>query len=138
MELNAYFEQNRGIGVLATADADGHVDAAIYARPHMMEDGLLALIMRDRLSRQNLLSNPHAAYLFIEQGPGYQGKRLFLTRVREEHDSPLLETLCRRKADRDAEPAPTRRFLVFFRIDRVMPLIGVGEPLGEEQTTAMD
>jgi hypothetical protein len=39
--------------------------------------------MRDRLSHSNLLSNPHAAYLFIEDGPGYKGKRLYMSMVRE-------------------------------------------------------
>ena len=95
MELKAYFEQTRGTGVLATADAAGNVNAAIYSRPHFMDDGTLALIMRDRLSHENLQSNPHATFLFVENGPGYRGKRLYLRRVREEKDSELLYTLKR-------------------------------------------
>jgi nitroimidazol reductase NimA-like FMN-containing flavoprotein (pyridoxamine 5'-phosphate oxidase superfamily) len=95
MELKDYFESTKGVGVMATADGDGRVDAAIYARPHFMGDETLAFIMRDRLTHHNLQSNAHATFLFIEDGPGYKGKRLFLTKVREEQDSELLHSLRR-------------------------------------------
>jgi hypothetical protein len=123
MDLKQYFEKTKGTGVLATADADGKVDAAIYARPHFMEDGTLAMIMRDRLTRHNLQSNPHAAFLFIEDGSGYKGKRLFLTKVREEKDTELLHSLRRRQYPDDKAEA---KFLVFFKLDKELPLIGAG------------
>ena len=123
MELKDYFESTKGVGVLATADADGKVDAAIYARPHFMEDGTLAVIMRDRLTHHNLQSNPHAAFLFIEEGPGYKGKRLFLTKLREEQDSELLHSLRRRQYPNDKAEA---KFLVFFKLDKELPLVGSG------------
>ena len=93
MELKEYFENTQGIGILATADGDGKVDAAVYARPRLMEDQTLAFIMRDRLTHHNLQSNSHAMYIFFENGPGHKGKRLFLTKVREEKDTELLESL---------------------------------------------
>ena len=65
MTIKEYFDTTKGLGILSTADSDGKVDAAIYARPHFMEDGTLAFIMRDRLSHHNLQSNPHAVYLFV-------------------------------------------------------------------------
>ncbi|UCD81147.1 MAG: pyridoxamine 5'-phosphate oxidase family protein [Desulfobacterales bacterium] len=124
MNLKEYFDTTRGLGVLSTADSDGNVDAALYARPHMMEDGTVALIMRDRLSHHNLQSNPHATYLFKEEGPGYRGKRLFLSRVREEQNTERLESLRRRKsAYRNGED----RFLVFFKVDKELPLVGDGK-----------
>jgi hypothetical protein len=123
MELKDYFENTKGVGVMATADADGKVDAAIYARPHFMEDGTIAMIMRDRLTHHNLQSNPHAAFLFIEDGPGYKGKRLFLTKVREEQDSELLYSLRRRQYPNDKEEA---KFLVFFKVEEELPLVGAG------------
>jgi len=126
MELKSYFETTEGIGVLSTADKNGKVDAAVYARPHIMEDGTLAVIMRDRLTHENLKSNPHAAYLFMEKGPGYSGKRLFLTKVREEKDSELLYSLRRRTYSPEKDRRDSR-FLVFFHIDKVLPLIGPGE-----------
>jgi hypothetical protein len=43
--LKAYFENTEGSGILATADSSGKVDAAIYSRPHFLEEGTLAFIM---------------------------------------------------------------------------------------------
>ena len=121
MQLKQYFENTKGLGVLATADGDGKVDAAVYARPHCMEDGTLAFIMRDRLTHSNLQTNPHATYLFVEEGAGFKGTRLFMTKLREEKDSELLERLKRRKYDDDDQ---VNKFLVFFRLDQQLPLVG--------------
>ena len=124
MDLKEYFENTKGLGVLATADADGKVDAAVYARPHFMEDGSIAMIMRDRLTHHNLQSNPHAVYLFHEDGPGYKGKRLFITKVREEQDTELLESLRRRQYLDEKDES---KFLVFFKLDKELPLVGAGK-----------
>jgi hypothetical protein len=124
MDIKAYFENNQGTGVLSTADEAGKVNGAIYARPHVMDDGTLAFIMRDRLSHHNLQSNPHAAYLFIEDGPGYKGKRLYLKKLREEQDTDLLESLKRRKYAKESTEA---KFLVFFELTNELPLIGEKE-----------
>ncbi len=123
MDLKEYFNDTKGVGVLATADGEGKVDAAIYARPHFMEDGTLAVIMRDRLTHHNLQSNSHATFLFIEDGPGYKGKRLFMTKVREEENTELLYSLRRRHYPDDKDEA---KFLVFFKLDKELPLIGAG------------
>jgi hypothetical protein len=126
MDLKAYFSDISGMGVLATADAGGRVDAAVYSRPHVLEDGTLAFIMPDRLTHANLQSNPHAAYLFREETPGYKGVRLFLTRLREEENSDLLRDL--RRGPHAGEPgdADDPRYLVIFQVDRILPLIGAG------------
>jgi len=124
MDIKEYFENTEGSGILATADSEGKVDAAIYARPHFIEDGTIALIMRDRLTHHNLLSNSHACYMFIEKGPGYKGKRFFLTKVREEQDSELLQSLRRRQYINEKDEA---KFLVFFKIDKELPLVGTGK-----------
>ena len=124
MDIKEYFENTEGSGILATADSEGKVDAAIYARPHFIEDGTIALIMRDRLTHHNLLSNSHACYMFIEKGPGYKGKRFFLTKVREEQDSELLQSLRRRQYINEKDES---KFLVFFKIDKELPLVGAGD-----------
>ena len=111
MNLKQYFDNVKGLGILSTADSDGKVDTALYARPHFMEDGTMAFIMRDRLTYHNLQSNGNATYLFKEEGPGYRGKRLYLTKVREEQNSELLESLRRRKS---TDGNGDVRFLVFF------------------------
>jgi hypothetical protein len=124
MNLKAYFEGTRGTGVLSTADDSGKVNVAVYARPHVMDDGSLAFFMRDRLSYAYLSSNPHAAYLFREEGPGYKGVRLHLSKIREESDPAAAEALRRRCKVDDPDAI---RHLVFFKIDKQLPLIGAGE-----------
>lgn len=127
MELKKYFENTKGVGVLSTADTEGKVDAAIYSRPHIFEDGTVAFIMRERLTHHNLLSNPHAVYLFMEHGPGYRGRRLFLTKIREEEETELVHKLHRRCTSPEEEAAKGPKFLVVFRLDNELPLIGAGE-----------
>ena len=121
--LKKYFETTSGIGILSTADDNGKVDAAVYARPHIMEDGTLAFIMRDRLTHKNIRENPHATYLFVEDGPGYRGKRLFMTMVREEVESELLYELRKRRYPPEKDRRETK-FLVFFELVEELPLIG--------------
>jgi hypothetical protein len=61
--------------------------------------------------------------LFVENGPGYKGKRLFLTKEREEQDSELLAQLRKREYIDEKEES---KFLVFFNISKELPLIGEG------------
>ncbi len=119
--LKEYFDNTKGMGVIATADREGKVNMAVYSRPHFLEEGSLSFIMRDRLTHHNLRSNPHAAYLFVEEGPGYKGKRLHLTKVKEEENSERIQTLARRHYTKEMEGS---RFLVFFKVDKVLPLVG--------------
>lgn len=125
IDLAKYFESAKGRGVLATADAHGRVDAAVYAKPKIIDEGTVAFIMRDRLTHANVGSNPYASYLFMEDGSGgYEGIRLFLTKVSEEEDSERLYAL-RRKDHNEIEESREERghlFLVTFKVDKVLPL----------------
>jgi hypothetical protein len=123
MQLSEYFEKTKGRGIMSTADSTGHLTAAIYAKPHFLEENSVAFIMADRLTHQNLQSNPHAVYLFMESGEGYAGKRLYLTKTKEEKNSPLIEQIRRRESCSE-EYQKKDRFLVYFTIDRTLPLIG--------------
>jgi hypothetical protein len=125
MDLKSYFGNKNGLGILSTANYDGQVDAAVYSRPHVLDDGTVAFIMRDRLTHHNLQTNPHAAYLFKEQGDGYKGKRLFLTMINEEKESEKLYQLRRRSYPLGKERRETK-YLVFFNVDKILPLIGPG------------
>jgi hypothetical protein len=110
---------------MSTADADGRITAALYSRPHFMDDGSVAFIMADRLTHINIRSNPRAVYLFMESGRKYAGRRLYLTMTKEEENSPLIESLRRRQTSPvDEEYQKKNRYLVYFRIDSVLPLVG--------------
>lgn len=130
MDLNEYFAHQRGTGILATADEQGRVDAAVYARPHVMQDGSLAMIMRDRLTHKNLQENPYAAYLFLEDAPGHQGIRLFLKKIREDANPELIQSMTRRSLTAAEDKAKGPKFLVYFQVEKVLRLIGGEEPEG--------
>jgi len=125
MNLSEYFEQVKGIGILATADAEGKVNVALYSRPHFMDDGTVAFIMSQRLTHENIKTNPWAAYLFIESKEGYSGKRLYLKKVREEQNEQMVDEIRRKR-----EHLPSKvgvRYIVYFKVENVLPLIGSGE-----------
>jgi hypothetical protein len=124
MDMHEYFENTAGRGILATAGGDGRVDAAIYSIPHILEDGAVAFIMRERLSHQNVQENPQAAFLFIETGPGFGGVRLFLRKIKEETDSAAIKNLMRRHLTPEEDRALGPAFLVTFAVEKVLPLIG--------------
>lgn len=127
MKLSEYFDKATGLGVLATADGNGKVNVAVYARPHFLnedDDGTCAFIMSDRLSHDNVKQNPSAAYLFVEEADGYVGKRLSLTMVREETDPDKISAIRRRTVPKISEEEGKTKYLVHFRIDGVRPLIG--------------
>jgi len=127
MTLSEYFESTHGRYILSTADSKGVVDAAVYSRPHVIDEETVAFIMLDHLSHVNLQSNPHAAFLFMEAGDKYVGKRLFLTKIREEEDQEAFEQFRRKKSYYLPEEDKKKRFLVYFHIDKVLPLIGEHE-----------
>jgi hypothetical protein len=97
MTLKKYFEAASGTGVLATADAGGKVDAAIDSTPHVMEDG-----------------------------PGYNGLRLYLKKIGEDANPELIASMTRRhlKPELDAQKGP--KHLVYFVVEKILPLIGSG------------
>lgn len=127
MSLWEYFENVQGIGILGTADAAGKVDLALYARPHVVDEQTIALIMGDHLSHANVTANPHAAYLFVEQGQGegkgYNGLRLYLTRTREETDPQKIDAM-RRPNRKGRDYAGDPKFLVHFKVEQARRLVG--------------
>ena len=128
MNLSEYFEKATGMGVLATSGPEGRVDVAVYSRPHFIDEETVAYIMTDRLTHGNLQSNPYAAYIYIESGEKYEGKRLYLKKVREETDPEVIDRMRWRKTYViPEEQKGEKRFVVFFNIEKVLNLIGPGQ-----------
>lgn len=124
MDLSNYFSTNSGTGILSTADAQGRVDAAVYARPRMMPDGTAAFLMRERLTYSNIQVNPFAVYLFMESGVGYRGIRLFLKKVREDQNPELVAQMTRPTLTPEEDRAKGPKHVVYFAVEKILPLIG--------------
>lgn len=127
MNLADYFNNKRGTGVLATSDKNGVVNTALYARPHITDSTTVAFIMRERLTHQNLQENNHAGYLFIEDGEGYNGIRMSLSKLDESSDAKEIEALTRRHASREGSDKKGKKYLVRFKVNRVFHLVGGNE-----------
>jgi hypothetical protein len=124
MKLRDYFQNNPGRGILATADASGNVDMAIYSGPYFTgDDDTPAFIMAERLTHQNLKSNPHACFLFMEAGGWFSGKRIYMTKIRETEDAKLVDEICEQCNQWLARSQLTAH-VVFFQVDKVLPLVG--------------
>ena len=53
---------------------------------------------------------------------GYKGKRLYLTKTEQETDVDLINSM-RRKPDK-YEESDLKKYLVYFSVDKIRPLIG--------------
>ena len=123
MSLAEYFENIKGLGALATSDCEGNVDIAVYSRPYIIDEKTIAFSMLERLSYSNVQSNPKAAYMFIEQGEEYAGKRLHLTKTGEEKDPERIKEI-KQQHTKTREPDEKVRHLIYFTVDKIRPLVG--------------
>jgi hypothetical protein len=123
MSLSDYFERSKGIGILATSDSEGNVNVAIYSRPYMIDENTVAFSMLERVSYANIQSNPRAAYMYIERGEGYNGKRLYLTMTGEEKDPERVKEI-KKQHEKAKDDDGKVRHLMYFTVDRTRPLVG--------------
>ena len=123
MKLAELFPEG-GRGVIATASADGVINTAIYARPHIIDDETLAWGMTDGRSHANLKENPHASYLYMAPVNGFSGWRLKLELKYMEDSGELLETIRKNTVEIVGPDAGTAvRHVGYFRVTEVRPLI---------------
>jgi hypothetical protein len=123
MSLAEYFKDIKGLGVLATSDSEGNVDIAVYSRPYIIDEKTIAFSMLEKLSYSNIQSNPKAAYMFVEEGPGYNGKRLHLTRTGEEKDEERIKQIKQQHLKAKDDDGKVRH-LIYFTVDKIRPLVG--------------
>ena len=65
MNLDNYFTETKGYGVLATADSAGEVNAAVYARPHFFDENTVAFIMRERIPHPREPADQSSCHVFV-------------------------------------------------------------------------
>jgi hypothetical protein len=122
MNLDSYFENVLGVGILATSDASGNVDAAIYAKPYVIDEKIIAFSMLEHTSYSNVMTNPNACFLFIEKGEGFKGYRFYIKQKGEETDPDNIKMLKKTHNIIDM-PTDQKRHLVYFKINHIRPLI---------------
>ena len=123
MLLDTLFDEY-GIGVMATAAADGTVNTAVYARPHIIDDTVLVWAMTEGRTLRNVMQNHAASYLFKDSSPGFRGVRLDLQLIKTEESGEMLESLRQSTAkvvSPEAGQAVTHA--AWFKVVEVRPLI---------------
>jgi len=127
MKLANYFDKVKGISILSTADAEGRVNTSAISKPFVVDEETVAFVMTGNLTHKNLQSNPKAAYFFLEQGEKYDGVRLHLTKVRESRDMAVIEEIRKRRYPIfSIKYSQESKYAVFFKVDKVLPLVAPG------------
>ena len=65
--------------------------------------------------------------MICADAPGHKGLRLYLKKAREDDDPGLIRSMTRRHLtpEQDAQKGP--KHLVYFTVEKVLPLIGSGK-----------
>jgi len=123
MKLAELFPEG-GRGIIATADAKGVINQAVFAVPHVINEETLAWGFSEGRSLLNLRENPQASYLYLAPTRGYSGWRLTLTAKKEEREGEVLESI--RAGARNAagpQAGAALAAVVYFKVDEVRPLM---------------
>lgn len=123
MKLAELFPEG-GRGIIGTADANGVVNLAVFAIPHVVDEETLAWGFSEGRSIANLRQNPHASYLYLAPSRGYSGWRLTLTMTEEKGEGDLLWEIkenTAKVASQLAGAAVTR--VAYFKVEEVRPLM---------------
>jgi formylmethanofuran dehydrogenase subunit E len=122
MKLSDIFDL-QGRGVMATADASGKVNVAIYARPRIIDEGTVAWGMSEGRTWGNLKENGKAAYLFMSD-KSFQGVRLVLELKEMREAGDLLEDIKEHmEAILNHRAAEAVKHVAIFRITEIRALI---------------
>lgn len=123
MKLTEHLQPG-GLGVLATAAPDGAVNTAVYALPHLGDDGTAAWGMTEGRTYRNVRGNPNASYLYISPGGGYQGVRLTMRCKEIRESGSTLEMIRSRTRESSGEVAASAiKYVTFFEILEQRPLV---------------
>jgi hypothetical protein len=121
------FNRENRIGVLATANSNGDVNAAVFGSPRMIDEDTVIMAIGENRSFKNLQENPKASFIVVEPGQtpaSWKGVRLYLEvdsfeRYGEVLDS-FRENIRKVAGDRSAEAIQAA---IRFKVVDVRPLI---------------
>ncbi|KAF0185798.1 MAG: hypothetical protein FD164_59 [Nitrospirae bacterium] len=113
-----------GFGVFSTSGRDGLVNAAVYARPHIVDESTVAWGMTDGRTFANIRENPHASFTFRMGSHGYSGARLTLKLLYIEDEGQMLAAV-REKTASIVSPAAALgvRHVAFFTVVEIRTLV---------------
>ena len=75
------FNKEARIGILATANNENDVNAAVFGSPKMIDEDTVIMAIGDNRSANYLKENPKATFIVVEPGEApatWKGARLYL------------------------------------------------------------
>jgi hypothetical protein len=123
MKLEEQFKEG-GTGVMATSDASGAVNTAVYAVPRVVDEETVAWGMTEGRTYRFAKENPHASYIYFSPDGNGKGIRLTLELTNVETSGILLEEI-RARASRTVNPqaGAAVKYVARFRVVEARPLI---------------
>src|SRR6266511_2697790 len=92
MKLAEMFPEG-GRGVIATANAVGKVNMAVYAKPYVVDEETVVWGMAEGRTWHNLTENPQAAYIYMAPGGAFRGWRLTLELKEIRDEGEMLDLI---------------------------------------------
>jgi hypothetical protein len=95
-ELMALFNKQPRVGVLATSNKVGDVNAAVFGSPRMIDENTVVMGIGQNRTFRNLQRNPKAAFIVVEPGESvadWKGARVYLEAVEMETGGPFFDQI---------------------------------------------
>jgi hypothetical protein len=128
MEL---FNKQPRIGSLATSNASGDVNVAVFGSPMMTDEDTVVMGIGNNRSLSYLKENPKAAFIVMEPGKtamDWKGVRVYLKAVAIDKEGDLLNTIRAKIAEKAGEGAAKMiQAAVRFQVTGVRPLLAPPE-----------
>lgn len=129
--LMRYFNQVPRIGVLATANREGKVNAAHFGSPVITDPETVVMGLGENRTLRYLQENPHAVFIIVQPGetlPRWRGLRVYLEMKECSRSGRLLEQLRSRITEVVGEEAAKQIVAaVTFRVTEIRPLVDFGQ-----------
>jgi hypothetical protein len=129
--LLRYFNQVPRIGVLATANREGKVNAAHFGSPFMTDPETVVMGLGENRTLHYLQENPHAVFIIVQPGetlPRWRGLRIYLEMKECSRSGELLEQVRSRIAEVAGQKTAKQIVAaVTFRVTEIRPLVDAGQ-----------
>jgi hypothetical protein len=126
-ELMALFNKHSRIGILATSNKLGDVNAAVFGSPQMIDENTVVMGIGQNRSFRNLQRNPKAVFIVVEPGESaadWRGARVYLEAAEMETGGDFFDQIKRNIAKAAGrEAADMIHAAIRFKITQVRAII---------------